>query len=146
MSRVENWEEKLFGVVSSAREQDFKYGRFDCCLFASRVIGEITGQDPADQFGFDLSYENKREAVQTLRDKDYESLEEMVEDVAQKRDWEEKNNDFAHRGDVAVVENEDGFDAVGIVIDHRVVFPSHDEDEGLGYSPRSEAKRVWGVQ
>lgn len=145
MSRVENWEEKLFGMVSSAREQEFKYGRFDCCLFASRIIGEITGQDPAEQFEFDLSYENREEAVKTLREKGYESLEEMVEDVAERRGWEEKANDFAHRGDIAIVENEDGFDAVGIVIDHRVVLPSHNEQEGLGYSLRSEAKRVWRV-
>lgn len=145
INRVSDWEQKLFDVVSSAREQDFEYGQFDCCLFASRVIGEITGSDPAEQFGFDLSYTNRRQAIRELREKGYDSLEEMVEDVAEKRGWDEKDNGFAKRGDIAIVETNSGFNAVGIVLDHRIALPSSDDEEGLGYEPRKDAKRVWGI-
>ena len=144
--RVDNWEKKLHQLIGAAREENFQYGRFDCTLFAAKVVAELTNWDPVEEMDWDVSYENRKEAVKVLRDRHYDSIEDMVQDIADMRDWEIKQPAFAQRGDVALVEDEDGYNALGVVIDHRIALPSSDEGTGLASVDREDAKKVWGVK
>lgn len=143
--RVDNWEHKFHQLIASAREEEFEYGRFDCTLFAAKVVSEITGWNPVEEMGWDIGYEDRKEAVEVLRDRHYDNLKDMVQDVADLRGWETKESGFAQRGDVALVEDDNGFNALGVVLDHRIVLPSSDDDIGLASVDREDAKKVWGV-
>lgn len=45
-NRYEDWPIRLQNLLDEAREQEFDWGRHDCCQWAGRVIETLTGTNP----------------------------------------------------------------------------------------------------
>src|ERR1700691_1270088 len=50
MTRFHNWPELLAAHIISSREAKFRWGHFDCALFAAGAIHAMTGTDLAADF------------------------------------------------------------------------------------------------
>jgi len=48
--RIEGWEQRLDALVAEAQTRDFRYGEWDCALFACASIQAMTGADPGAAF------------------------------------------------------------------------------------------------
>ena len=61
--RHPDWPGRLDAVVSAAARRRFRYGDFDCCLFAADVVNAITGVDRAAEL---RGYRSRRQALVIL--------------------------------------------------------------------------------
>ena len=48
--RNKNWPEKLVTYLQENLDTPFKWGTFDCCLFAANAVHAMTGKDFAEPF------------------------------------------------------------------------------------------------
>lgn len=66
MPRVENWQAIFRQSIEDASTTPFKYGVFDCCLFACEIVRRITGTNLAQPFIG--KYTDKASADRALKD------------------------------------------------------------------------------
>ena len=109
----------------------FAWGSSDCCTFAADWLVTLGKPDPlADLRG---TYATPIEARALMRS-------DLVELVAARIGEPMENHHFAQRGDVAVVELENGRQAVGVVTDVGVAGPGKD---GLVVVPAAAIVAAW---
>lgn len=63
--RRDNWQGDFWRYIDAAETRQFKWGEFDCCLFAADVIKILTGDDPAKEFRG--TYTTARQALRLVK-------------------------------------------------------------------------------
>lgn len=100
-----DWEPKLNKYIAESKDRKFRWGRFDCVIFAMGAVKAITGIDHTEG----LNWSNKAEATAILDEKP------LDERLAEK--FEEVPAMFARRGDIAMYDG-----ACGVVIGRYALF------------------------
>lgn len=98
--RLPDWSMRLQRVVQARLREPFAWGGNDCCLFAADCVLACTGRDPAA--GMRGAYRSERQALRLLR------RFGGVEGLAQAHLAGEILPAMAQRGDVGLLEREDG--------------------------------------
>lgn len=64
--RRADWQRRLAEYIQKVQHRKFRWGRFDCCLFAAGAVKAMTGKDPMPEFRG--QYTSEATAKQALRD------------------------------------------------------------------------------
>ena len=141
--RCNDWPERLDEALQRAARLPFAWGRHDCCLFAADVCRAITGLDPAaDLRG---RYGTVLEAFKLLDKRFCGGVAQAAEALAARAGWPEVRPGFARRGDVALVMDDEGLDALGVVDMNGTHVAVLRPDKGLARHPLARARRAWGI-
>lgn len=135
--RRDDWFDALTRFLAENRERPFRWGSFDCCLFAANVVREMTGTDPAAAYRG--QYHTMLGAARVLKG----SVLTMVESMAkQYGTFRFPSPREARPGDV-VLGSLDRGDTLGVVTPaHLAVFAT---TAGLGDYPYSVVIHAWKV-
>jgi len=106
MNRHQDWEVRLVEYVVPLMGADFQFGRLDCALFASGAVQAMTGADLARGY---RGYRSMATGLRKLREAGHEDHIALAASLL-----EEVPVAMAHRGDIAVVEGDEG-PALGVV-------------------------------
>lgn len=138
--RKEGWEKRLWELIERARESEFKFGSFDCCLFACDAIQALTGDDPARTF---RGYSGELEAARVLKREG--GVRAIAEVGAQEFGYQEINQLFAERGDICLAEME-CCETLGVCIGSRWAFAKM--PRGLAYVNLDDQRvlKVWRIE
>lgn len=109
MQRLENWRSELFNYVAEHKDQEFKYGKFDCCLFGAGAISAQTGVDIAEKYRG--KYRSLKGGFKLLRKDGYKSYSDFIS----KHLNEIESAAFAQVGDIGIVVTDDG-EAICIIM------------------------------
>lgn len=133
--RHNDWSIRLNHMVNNNKERPFKWGSWDCCLFAAEAVKAMTGEDLAS----DLRgrYRTELGALRAIKKVGCNSIEELLDS----RLNTETPRLLACRGDVALVDRPGG-DAAGIIYGAGILVVTR---EGMQQIPLSLAKKVWSV-
>jgi hypothetical protein len=139
--RYVDWQVRLGNYFSSVRDREFKWGEFDCCIFACDAVREQTGLDLAAEFrGIYFSYGS---AVKMMRRFCGGGVEQVAEKVTAQFNIPEVPRLCARRGDVMLLDTERG-PALGIVgLDGWMVFGA--SFKGLSRTPLVLCRRAWRI-
>jgi hypothetical protein len=137
MQRFNDWPDRLAAHIASAREAEFRWGSFDCALFAAGAIHAMTGVDLAADFRGKYSDEAGARALFSTA---LDHASGMLPPV---------DLGFARRGDLVLVKNgsvlggtnEPGLAIVGL--DGRRALAA--AERGLVYMARANWLRAWRV-
>src|SRR5438309_482850 len=107
MKRLWNWQSALDALLVQHAAERFKYGSWDCCLFACDAIFAMTGTDPAGAFRG--RYHTRAQARQLIH-----PFAERIAAIARQNDMPEVPVSMAQRGDLVMLQGECGL-SLGIV-------------------------------
>jgi hypothetical protein len=125
----------LNGYLAQASTMPFKYGTFDCALFAAGWVKCVSGQD----LTLGVQYSCLREGREKLQ---AAGLEGHVEAAAAQ--LHEIPASMARVGDVAAVPAGRGRFGLGIVTGERIAVLTR--RNGIGFVPLSDAARAFRVE
>ncbi|MGQ8367144.1 DUF6950 family protein [Glaciecola sp. 1036] len=134
--RKKDWFKRLINYVQTHIQTPFKYGEFDCCLFACDAVIEMTGKDPAIRYRG--KYSTKRGALKALKSIGGGSIESAFTKMFGDMDVPLS----AMRGDVVLVETEQGPAAAVYLGANNVAAAS---EAGVIYLPFSSIQGVWHI-
>ena len=123
--RYENWDTILARYVTENRDRKFRWGHFDCCLFAAGAVDAMTGSDfTHDLFG---AYFDEMAAMKKILRMGCNNVFDCAKKVTK---FPEVNIRAACRGDIVGHAKTAMYPLgmLGIVYGHVVMFPS---DSGL---------------
>lgn len=137
MERFHDWPERLAAHIASAREAQFRWGSFDCALFAAGAVHAMTGVDLAADFRGKYSDEVQARSLFAAALDHASGMLPPIE------------LGFARRGDLVLVKNgsvlsgvsEPGLAIVGL--DGRRALAA--AERGLVYISRANWIRAWRV-
>lgn len=137
VARFHDWEVRLATFVLSCEKKQFRYGSFDCCLFAADAIRAMTGRDFMERLRI---YQDGRGARDLL--KELGGIEIALDQVAAENKLHEVPVLKAQRGDLCVYPGKRP--AAGILsLDGAWVWiPIR---RGLGLVPLNLCRRAWRV-
>jgi hypothetical protein len=134
--RLEGWEHRLADVIEAARSRPYVLGQDDCFRLACSVVEALTGVDHWADWGG--KYHTKREALALIAS--YGS--NFTDAFTRLFDVEPIEMNFAHRGDIAELQDETGEKHLGVVIDvHVAVMREH----GVDFVVRSSCRHAWRI-
>jgi hypothetical protein len=96
VTRFPDWQERLSRFFAIHRTRPFRYGDWDCCIFAADAIQQISGVDIAAEFRG--KYGSRREAYDLIR-----SVRLVAERVATIHGMQQVPITYARRGDMALI-------------------------------------------
>lgn len=100
--RFPDWQSRLHDYLFEHAVTEFRYGVFDCCLFACDAILATTGTDVAAPFRG--RYASRRAAFRTIEEfAGRASVEAITERVTRDHGMPETTPTRAQRGDVALL-------------------------------------------
>lgn len=134
--KIIGWERHLIEYVQSVSRNSIETGVFDCALFAAGAVLAITGDDYA--IDFRNKYRTYRHGKKMLKQLGFNDHVEYAASVL----VELESPLFAQRGDIVVLEDQDGLDAFGVVQGEYVYVPTVN---GLNLVPLEQAKRAFRV-
>lgn len=106
MNRYPDWEVRLVDYLGQIARSPFAYGRNDCALFTAGAIRAMTGEDLARGY---RGYRSLKAGHKLLRERGFDDHVALAASLLT-----EVPPSFAARGDVAVVDGDDG-PALGVV-------------------------------
>lgn len=126
--------DRLGQYLVAARDREFAYGAWDCCLFCAGWIHEVRGFDPAAEYRGRCK--SKRGAYALMR-----RVSGGDVDAAWTRACGEpiENPLMAQVGDVVMIETDQGL-TLGICLGSDI---AHVAPEGLAYVPITWAQKAW---
>lgn len=131
--RCADWPARLDAAVRAAAGRRFRYGSFDCCLFAADVVCAITGVDPAADL---RGYHGRRAALRILAREGG-----LIPLVSRVLDRGPEHGSVAGRGDV-VFGSPIREGAIGVCLGRQIAFAG---PEGLSFHPRVIAALAWRI-
>ena len=141
LTRTPDWPEKLADYIHKNLRTPFKWGSFDCCLFACGAVLAITGTDLAADFRG--QYNDLKSAYAAVKNYAGGGIAELVDKNTKEHGMVEVPVAFASRGDIVLV-TQAGGDTIGIVgmdgIDAMCV-----GELALTRVPRKQWIKVWKV-
>lgn len=139
MTRLDGWPELLEKYLVEARERKFAWGENDCVLFAAGAVMAMTGVDTVGNVRG--RYASNRGALKLIKALAPKGIPAAVGKALGEAEIQPM---YARRGDVVIVVDEEGSEAVGIV-DIRGSAIVTVGKAGLVYRPLSAAKKAWRV-
>lgn len=131
ITRYHDWEHQLFLQIEISKTLQFRYGTFDCVLFATGLVEAMTGYDGMK--AFKDKYDNPREAVKIMQ-----SIgglrKEIIRQIGQPI-----NANEASRGDLIQLSN----NGVGICLGNKAVVVA--KDAGVTYLGRERWLYCWKI-
>lgn len=128
------WETKLITYLHKVTEKKFRPGELDCILFSAGAVKAITGTDYAKPFKG--KYKTIDDGLALLKDLGFNSHVDYVASLLP----ELPSVLHAQRGDVAIVKDMNGNDAIGIVQSDHVYLMTLN---GLTLVPLLDATRAF---
>lgn len=138
-SRPIDWEVRLRAAVAAAEARRFRWGEFDCCLWACDVVAVLRGVDLAAPFRG--RYDTARGAARALRTFSGAGLDATATKIAAAHGFPEIPVSLAQRGDVALIRTPQG-DALAVVLGVMSAAPG---PRGLARVRTLDAARAWAV-
>lgn len=139
--KPEGWEGRLGAFLADARGRKFRWGIWDCCLFAAGAVEAITGIDPAAELRG--KYMTKKEARLLMSDFAGGGVSETIWRIASGYGCKEVSVLTAQRGDIVIAETSLG-DALGVIgMDGR--FALFAGPEGVTTLPVSVCRNAWRI-
>lgn len=133
--RVDNWPSKLAELIESNRNRKFRWGQFDCCIWAAMCVDTIRDDILVDRIK--SQYSNKAEAIEFLNR--FGSTESAIIEYL----GEPQNINMTSRGDVVVIDyDRDGYNAAGIFDGQSVIVAG---PKGLMRVSRDHIIKSWRV-
>lgn len=133
-ARVPDWPGRLAEFIEERRSAALVYGVQDCCLFAADWVERATGVDPAALLRG--TYHNAAGAARIL------ARNGGVTGLATAALGQPVPSALAQRGDLVLVDGDDGRPALAVVIGDRAVGPSR---FGLRFVPVPLSGEAWRV-
>lgn len=142
LTRSEHWQSHLAQYLIANRATPFKYGSFDCCLFACNAILAMTGTDPAATFR--NKYTSRAQAYAAIKAQaGTASVLAITEAITTKLGMPPVPLGRAQRGDLAIIQRPSDY-SLGIVgMDGTTVIVC--AENGLGRVPLTTALKAWKV-
>ena len=141
MKRLDDWQSRLHVYLEACEAKPFRYGQFDCCLFACGAVEAMTGVDLAAPFRG--SYGTRIRAWKALGEYGGfpASLEKALERAARDHGMAETPVNFANRGDLVLVPRSRDF-SLGLVSlsGTEILVPAY---RGYLDIPLQSAARAW---
>jgi len=136
MKRYPDWRSRLRTYLDAKATEPFRPGKHDCAMFVMGAVEAMTGEDPAHDLRG--KYRTLEDARGLVRQK---GVADMI-GLAEHRLGDEVPAIFAGEGDVAVLTDDEGLPAFGLVQGALVYVlrPS-----GLGLVPLTQAERAFRV-
>jgi uncharacterized protein DUF6950 len=102
VTRFPDWQARLSQFLYLYRNRSFRYGDWDCCLFAADAIQVMTGADLAE--GFRGTY-NSRSTAYALLKANFggPSVRAFAQYAAAKHGMEQVAISYGRRGDMALI-------------------------------------------
>ena len=136
IARREDWPSRLAAALEAARDKPFRWGKFDCGLFAGDCVLAMTDVDPVALYrGQYTDEDGARATMLALSGGGLRAVWNAALGPAM------NNVRFAKRGDVVLVEV-GGVEATGIVAGSRVACLS---EAGLLMVPAHRIVAAWSV-
>lgn len=136
IARREDWPSRLAAALDAARDKPFRWGEFDCGLFAGDCVLAMTDVDPVAAYRGQYDDEDgARATMLALTGGGLRAVWTAALGPAL------NNTRFAKRGDVVLVDI-GGVEATGIVAGSRVACLS---EAGLVMVPAHRIVAAWGV-
>jgi len=133
--RVDNWPSKLATLIESNRHRKFRWGQFDCCIWAAMCVDVMRDDNLVDRIKSE--YKNKTEAVEFLAR--FGSTESAITEYL----GEPQNLNMTSRGDVVVIDyTRDGYNAAGVFDGEAVLVTG---PKGLMRVSRDHIVKSWRV-
>lgn len=133
--RVDNWPTKLAELIESNRDRRFRWGSFDCCIWAAICVDAIRGDNIVDRIKSE--YSNKSQAIEYLAR--FGSTESAITEYL----GEPQHINMTSRGDVVVIDyDRDGYNAAGIFDGQQVIVTG---PKGLMRVSRDHIIKSWRV-
>lgn len=144
LRRVEGWEKNFAYLLAQSETARFKFGQFDCALFAADVVQALCGVDLAEPYR--RQYRSHAGGVEllslfTLADNFIDAVESILRDAGAVL---HPSVAFARRGDIVIALSENGDHLVGAV-DLSGVRIAAPDPGGLSYLPIAVGSRAWGI-
>ena len=135
--RVDNWPAKLVEVIESNRHRKFRWGTFDCCIWAAMCVDAIRGESFVKMLKDDYGYSNKEQALEFLSR--FGSTESAITEYL----GEPQHVNMTSRGDVVVIDyDRDGYNAAGVFDGQNVIVTG---PKGLMRVSRDQIIKSWRV-
>lgn len=135
--RRPDWIARLRAEVERASAQPFEWGRQDCCLFAARCVDAmIAGSEYVAELR--TAYTDKASALRFLVEQG------GIEAGVTARFGPPVPWPRAMRGDLVLVDTEDGVGSLGVCLGEMSVFISH--EHGVEYLPTRSVRACWSVR
>jgi hypothetical protein len=140
VKRADDWPRRLHAALEAIPpDEKFAWGKRDCAFFTCDLVAAMTGVDMAAEYRG--RYNSQAGAVRVLRQAG--GLERIAEKMAHRHELEEVKPAFAQRGDVAMLDTDDG-PALGVVaLDGRNALFSG--PQGLRAVPVLSCRRAWRI-
>lgn len=138
LTRFQNWEERFTNYVNEYMNKPFKRGQHDCALFVCNVVLEMTGHDFAEEYRD--KYETKEQAYELLKKFGFKDLLQLAKKKGGKP---YENLNFAKRGDVVLIQNEEGYSLAIIDLTGRTALTTG--KDGLIKVDRGRWLKAWSI-
>lgn len=129
-----NWPTRLNRYILDNLKTPFKWGEFDCCLFAANAIMAMTGTDYAAAFRG--KYSTKAGATKALNRYGAGTIKDTITMLLG-----QPANTHPARGDLCLIKTANG-ETAGIYLNGAVYSPS---DSGLVPHKNNEVLAVWRI-
>ena len=133
MTRLPDWEARLNAAIEASADRPFRWGEWDCALFAATIAAAITGVDKVKPFRA-VRYSDERGAAKALRDLGKGTLLKTIDGFYARKDLP-----YAQRGDLVWHKG-----AVGICMGAFGLFLPP-ENGGFVQVPRASLEIAWEV-
>ena len=133
--RNKDWPEKLVTYLQENLDTPFKWGTFDCCLFAANAVHAMTGKDFAEPFRG--KYTTEKGAAKALIKYGNGDIKSTLNAIFGPL----KPRLNAGRDDLVLVETDTG-DALGVVASGKIWVATLN---GLATMPLNRALGCWSV-
>ena len=140
VARRHDWPERLDAYLAQTSAQAFAWGVNDCALFACAAIEAMTGVDPAAELRG--RYNTRAGALRVLRTEGG-GLDVVAGNLAAQHGFEEIKPALAQRGDLVLLDTEDG-PALAIV-GHDGMNAVCAGPQGMTRVPVLSCRRAWAV-
>jgi hypothetical protein len=141
LSRKPNWQTELHSFLQSRRSAEFRYGSFDCCLFACDAILAMTHVDIAAPFRG--QYGSRSEAYRAIEAyAGRASVEAVTERVISENGMPEVTPLKARRGDLVLLRRPKDFSLAIVGLDGAILAAGA---RGFERVPSCFAVRAWRV-
>ena len=139
MNRLDTWETKLEKYLLKNNNRRFKWGKFDCVIFAAGAFKAVHGTNPLDKL--EKPYTGKTGGLKLIQQLGEGSLWQAADGVLAQLGFERSNPSFAQPGDLVGAYNHENLEMLGVMEDYGTcTFAS---EEGLARLPLAQVKVRW---
>ena len=127
----------LSNIINQYKEEEFNWGRFDCCIFTAKVVEEFTGKE-LPYWKNVLNYTDFKSSIRTLKKLGCNKLEDLPSIIL---DTEKLSMSEVKLGYPVYYINEDGIGILGVQIRVTSLSPYFSAANPYLQSPSTKKKK-----